>query len=196
MNKIGDRIYRLRMEHNMSQEALAETLNVSRQAISKWENSMSVPEIEKIIQMSEIFDVTTDYILKGESDFPQNAVNDNCNANSSKAAEISNRKLRQIAGIIFIGMWLLGTLLSVVFHNRELFTLMPYLFFVGMCLLFIKKYAMLTILVVTLVLTLVFGGYILVFDIYLLLIFAEVMCVVYLLFHHDLTLLHNYHDQQ
>ncbi|MBE6039045.1 MAG: helix-turn-helix transcriptional regulator [Anaerofustis stercorihominis] len=182
MNKIGDRIYKLRIDHNMSQEALAETLNVSRQAISKWENSMSVPEIEKIIQISEIFDVTTDYLLKGESDFPQNAVNGHCNANSSKDAEISNRKLRQIAGIIFIGMWLLGTLLSVVFHNRELFTLMPYLFFVGMCLLFIKKYAMLTILVVTLVLTLVFGGYILVFDIYLLLIFAEVMCVVYLLY--------------
>lgn len=50
----------------MSQGDLAEKLDVSRQTISKWENGMCMPETEKLIQLSDIFTVSTDYILKGE----------------------------------------------------------------------------------------------------------------------------------
>ena len=63
---IGERIYELRRKNGMSQEDLAEKMNVSRQSISKWESSQSVPEVEKIIQLSNIFSVSTDWILKGE----------------------------------------------------------------------------------------------------------------------------------
>lgn len=63
---LSERLYELRTKNNMSQGALAERLDVSRQTVSKWENNLSIPETEKILQLSEIFSVSTDYILKGE----------------------------------------------------------------------------------------------------------------------------------
>lgn len=62
---IADRIQYLRKSKGLSQEELAEKVGVSRQAVSKWESEQSTPDIEKIIVMSEFFEVTTDYILKG-----------------------------------------------------------------------------------------------------------------------------------
>lgn len=61
---LADKIIKLRRESGMSQEELAEKLNVSRQAVSKWECNETVPDIQKIIQLSELFSVTTDYLLK------------------------------------------------------------------------------------------------------------------------------------
>ena len=60
---IADKIFELRKNANMSQEDLAVLLDVSRQSISKWESSITVPEVSKIIEMSKIFDVTCDYLL-------------------------------------------------------------------------------------------------------------------------------------
>ena len=62
---IADRIQNLRKAKGISQEDLADKVGVSRQAVSKWESEQSVPDLDKIIIMSEYFDVTTDYILKG-----------------------------------------------------------------------------------------------------------------------------------
>jgi len=62
---IADRIQSLRKAKGISQEELAEQTGVSRQAVSKWEGGQSVPDIEKIIIMSDFFGVTTDYLLKG-----------------------------------------------------------------------------------------------------------------------------------
>ncbi len=62
---MADRIQYLRKNKGLSQEKLAEKVGVSRQAVSKWESEQSTPDIEKIIIMSELFEVTTDYILKG-----------------------------------------------------------------------------------------------------------------------------------
>ncbi|KPI53005.1 DNA-binding protein [Clostridioides difficile] len=61
---ISEKILKLRKANNLSQENLAEQLNVSRQSISKWETGQSIPETEKLITLSEIFDVTIDYLLK------------------------------------------------------------------------------------------------------------------------------------
>jgi len=62
---LADRILELRKQKGISQEALADKLGVSRQAISKWESEQSVPELDKILLMSDFFEVTTDYLLKG-----------------------------------------------------------------------------------------------------------------------------------
>ncbi|MCL1965471.1 MAG: helix-turn-helix domain-containing protein [Firmicutes bacterium] len=62
---IADRIQNLRKAKGISQEELADKVGVSRQAVSKWESEQSVPDIDKIIVMSDYFDVTTDYLLKG-----------------------------------------------------------------------------------------------------------------------------------
>lgn len=63
--KLADRILELRKRKGISQEALADKLGVSRQAISKWESEQSTPELENIVLMSDFFGVTTDYLLKG-----------------------------------------------------------------------------------------------------------------------------------
>jgi transcriptional regulator with XRE-family HTH domain len=62
---ISDRIQNLRKSKGISQEELADKAGVSRQAVSKWESEQSVPDIDKIIILSEYFEVTTDYLLKG-----------------------------------------------------------------------------------------------------------------------------------
>lgn len=67
---ISERIQSLRKSKSLSQEQLAEKLNVSRQAVSKWESGSSVPDTEKIILLSDCLNTTTDYLLKGTS--PQN----------------------------------------------------------------------------------------------------------------------------
>lgn len=60
----GEKLFKLRKENGLSQEALAEKLNTSRQAISKWENGQGFPETEKIILLGNIFEVSMDYLLK------------------------------------------------------------------------------------------------------------------------------------
>ena len=61
---LNEKIINLRKEKGLSQEALAEALDVSRQSVSKWESGASLPDTDKIIAMSELFGVTTDYLLK------------------------------------------------------------------------------------------------------------------------------------
>ena len=62
---IADRIQHLRKTKGISQEELADRVGVSRQAVSKWESEQSMPDLDKIITMSEYFEVTTDYLLRG-----------------------------------------------------------------------------------------------------------------------------------
>lgn len=65
MMNIADRIQSLRKQKGMSQIELADAIGVSRQAVSKWESEQAIPDLDKIIAMSEIFGTTTDYLLKG-----------------------------------------------------------------------------------------------------------------------------------
>jgi transcriptional regulator with XRE-family HTH domain len=62
---IADRIQSLRKQKGMSQEELADKIGVSRQAVSKWESEQSTPDLDKVVIMSELFEFTTDYLLKG-----------------------------------------------------------------------------------------------------------------------------------
>ncbi len=63
---LADKIVRLRKKIGWSQEELAEKMNVSRQAISKWESAGSIPDLNKILKLSEIFGVSTDYLVKDD----------------------------------------------------------------------------------------------------------------------------------
>ena len=62
----ADKLIDLRKKSGWSQEELAEKLNVSRQAVSKWEGAQSIPDMARIVQLSELFHVSTDYLLKDE----------------------------------------------------------------------------------------------------------------------------------
>lgn len=65
---IGERLFVLRNQHQMTQEELAEELNVSRQSISKWELNKALPDLERIIRISRLYDVSLNYILFGTED--------------------------------------------------------------------------------------------------------------------------------
>lgn len=67
---LADKIIDLRKKQGWSQEELAEQLGVSRQSVSKWESGMSVPDLNKIIAMSELFGVSTDYLVKDTLEEP------------------------------------------------------------------------------------------------------------------------------
>lgn len=63
---LADKIISLRKKAGWSQEELAAQLNVTRQSVSKWEGAQSVPDMDKVVQMSRLFGVTTDFLLKDE----------------------------------------------------------------------------------------------------------------------------------
>ena len=129
---LGENIYRLRTEQNMSQGDLADRLDVSRQSVSKWENNSAVPELDKLVKMAEIFGITLDGLVNGS-----------CEAKLAAPPEPPQQELppvvvkqrlapQQILGIallsfgglclivftvvgLFVGAWLLGIAISLPF---------------------------------------------------------------------------------
>ncbi|MBQ9939436.1 MAG: helix-turn-helix transcriptional regulator [Oscillospiraceae bacterium] len=68
---LGDKLYKLRTERNMSQGDLADALGVSRQSISKWETNSSVPELDRLIKLSEIFNISLDELVREECEIKE-----------------------------------------------------------------------------------------------------------------------------
>ncbi|HEL2051615.1 TPA: helix-turn-helix transcriptional regulator [Streptococcus suis] len=66
MNQLAQQIRVLRTTKNLSQDELAEKLYISRQAVSKWENGEATPDIDKLVQLAEIFGVSLDYLVLGK----------------------------------------------------------------------------------------------------------------------------------
>ena len=64
--KMPDKIIKLRKANGWSQEELAEKVDVSRQAISRWENGTALPDAQNVLQISKLFHVTTDYLLNDD----------------------------------------------------------------------------------------------------------------------------------
>lgn len=78
---LGDKLSKLRRENNYTQEQLAELLNVSRQAISKWESNISYPETDKLIRIGTLFNCSLDYLLKEECETPKKPQEDRSDSN-------------------------------------------------------------------------------------------------------------------
>ncbi len=70
-DSVGERLLELRSQKRMTQEDLAEYLNVSRQSVSKWELNKALPDVEKLMQLSGLYEVTLDYIVTGK-EIPKN----------------------------------------------------------------------------------------------------------------------------
>lgn len=70
---LADKLIKLRKKSGMSQEELAEKMGVSRQAVSKWEGAQSIPDLDKILMLANLFSVTTDYLLKDNIDEEEHA---------------------------------------------------------------------------------------------------------------------------
>ena len=93
---LADKITELRKKAGWSQEELAAQLGVSRQSVSKWEGAQSVPDMEKILQLSNLFCVSTDYLLKDEITQPETKTASSITAQT--AADYSETKpLRRVS---------------------------------------------------------------------------------------------------
>ena len=93
---LADKIIRLRKKNGWSQEELADKMNVSRQAVSKWESAQSIPDLEKILQLGTLFGVTTDYLLKDKIEDEEFSNDDSSDATVKKISiEEANTYLEQ-----------------------------------------------------------------------------------------------------
>lgn len=109
---LGENIVRLRTVKGLSQEALADLLGVSRQSVSKWETDVSVPELDKLVKLGEVFGVSLDEIVKGkyitESAVPAAVENPSAAKDRNDCqAEPPVRNGNRAAGLIFL-FWGLG----------------------------------------------------------------------------------------
>lgn len=73
--EIDERIKTHRTQLNLSQEALAEKVYVTRQTISNWENNKSYPDINSLLRLGEVFDITMDQLLKGDLEIMKEKIN-------------------------------------------------------------------------------------------------------------------------
>lgn len=85
---LAEKIMSLRKQNGWSQEELAEKLDVTRQSVSKWESATSIPDLEKIIKLSQVFSVSTDYLLKDDEEI----VNSNPSFEQEADTSIGNAK--------------------------------------------------------------------------------------------------------
>ena len=98
---LGERLYKLRKEKNLSQEEVAEYLNVTRQTISKWETDGSVPDIDKIIPLCKLYNISTNELLTGEKESVNNEINDQ-QIRIKKAKTISISVLLYFISLVWI----------------------------------------------------------------------------------------------
>lgn len=106
---LADKIIELRKKNGWSQEQLGEQLGVSRQSVSKWETGLAVPELDNILQMSALFGVSTDYLLKeGETsayvEIENRAEEENARKMDHDDAMTYLELVRRVAGRIAIGV--------------------------------------------------------------------------------------------
>ena len=102
--KLSEKLYKLRKEHGLSQEQLADALGVSRQAISKWEGGAAIPEVEKLLALSKYFGVTTDYLLNDGLDA--------CETKLTREAKRTQLGGTGILGIILASLGVIGSAVS------------------------------------------------------------------------------------
>lgn len=110
----NNRLYQLRKQKGLSQEELANRLNVSRQTVSKWEVGDSTPEMEKLVAISDLFDVSLDVLVMGKEE--KNEAKESKNSefatvlNEKVLTEKNKKKAKSIIKIIAI---ILGIVIAV-----------------------------------------------------------------------------------
>lgn len=138
---LGERIYSLRSRNGFSQGELADRLNVSRQAVSKWENNSAVPDLERIIKMSELFGISIDELIKGEP--PEEIRREELKSEPSQVLRNPPMPTRKIAGLMLFGMAFITSLvLFAIGGIQGLLFGIPFLIF-GLISFFCEKYTLL-----------------------------------------------------
>ncbi len=101
---VSNRLYELRKKEGLSQEQLAEKLGVSRQAVSKWESEQSFPEYEKLVSISNFFNVSLDYLMKDDEEINFENKTRICDTKSCREKRIAGTVLC-VGGILCLIVW-------------------------------------------------------------------------------------------
>lgn len=120
MMDFSEKLLTLRKANDMTQEQLAEKLDVSRQSISKWESGQATPELEKIVAMSVVFHVTTDYLLKS-SEIDDLSVKTEMLEKQQQMMFVREQKQRQVFGCIMYSAAVYLVFFAVCFIERFFF---------------------------------------------------------------------------
>ncbi|PFK64621.1 transcriptional regulator [Priestia megaterium] len=105
--ELGEQLQKLREQKNMSREELAQEMNVSRQAVYKWENNKGYPDIENLIKLSNLYNITLDELIKGDRSFQKKIVIDEKKNNID---DLSDPGFLVGIILVFVGLFLdLGT---------------------------------------------------------------------------------------
>lgn len=110
--ELYERLTELRKKAGLSQEKLAEMLDISRQAVSKWENGTTNPDINNIVQLGKVYGVSTDYILLGKTQEEEQSAD-----LEHVMEESSDRSKSQINGFIWFGLGVLTILVLYLVTN-------------------------------------------------------------------------------
>lgn len=133
---IANRIKSLRKVKGITQEELADKLGVSRQAVSKWESEQSTPDLERVVIMSEFFEVTTDYILKGTDEI--GGVEKNSNEIISRILYITSTVFIIIGLLCALGGWYENYTLDAVWGSMIIQAVGVAAYFIGKALSSVK----------------------------------------------------------
>ncbi|MDE5939757.1 MAG: helix-turn-helix domain-containing protein [Lachnospiraceae bacterium] len=116
----SEKLLTLRKARDLTQEELAEKLNVSRQSVSKWESGQAVPELDKIVALSTVFDVTTDYLLKS-SEIDDLSVKTEMLEKQQQQMLLREQRQQKIRECILYGIVVYLILLAVCFVEHNFF---------------------------------------------------------------------------
>lgn len=107
---IGDKLFELRKKKGLSQEEVADKLNVTRQTISKWETNQSTPDFDKIIPLCELYNITSDELLTGKK---------NINSNEYTNDSIRRKNAKVVSGCVFL--YIMSLVVTII--NEEIFNI-------------------------------------------------------------------------
>lgn len=129
--KLQDKIIKHRKVNGWSQEDFAEKLNVSRQAVSRWENGTALPDAQNILQISKLFHVTTDYLLNEDYESDRDIPMVKTATQETEDLFLRKKRLHLIAAICFTVSWFCALMGVVNSINDIQFTLS--IFMLSLC---------------------------------------------------------------
>lgn len=134
---LGGTIYRLRTEHNLSQGDLAEALGVSRQSVSKWETGGSVPDLDKLVKLSQLFGVSLDELVLDRKPPCEEAPREDLPPPVTVVVQRERTPGRKVAGVVLLCVAFLVLLLLTAMGGplEGLILALPFLLCAAICFL-------------------------------------------------------------
>ena len=110
---LGERIRQMRLEHHLSQGDVADALDVSRQSVSKWENDGAVPDLDKLVKLSQLFGVSLDQLVMGQEEEGEKAPP----PPPQPAAQPTGQRI--IGGVLLCFGFLVGLLMALLGNGQS-----------------------------------------------------------------------------